>query len=145
MNPFLLDFFFLVFFIVLNILHMKTGSMLQMVFTMLKIFPIFFIIVVGVFLFNGSAITDSNILWTSIPSTLPLVLYGILGFEAACSLSSQIREPEKKCITCSVNFLWYRDLYLFFYINLFFMVRLVNHLRNLLIIGQCSLFLYISY
>lgn len=91
----LLDLFFLFLFISLNMLHVKTGSILQVLFTTFKLFPILFLIATGIFLFNGSAIASSDLLWTGIPSTLPLVLYGILGFEAACSLSSQIREPEK--------------------------------------------------
>lgn len=94
-NAFLLDLFVLFLFILLNMLHMKTGSLLQMIFTMFKLFPILFLIMTGIFLFNGNVIAASDVLWTSIPSTLPLVLYGVLGFEAACSLSSQIQNPEK--------------------------------------------------
>jgi len=94
-HQFLLVSLFLFLFVMLNMLHMKTGSILQMIFTMFKISPIFFLIVTGIFLFDGNTIVASDMLWTSIPSTLPFVLYGILGFEAACSLSSQIEEPEK--------------------------------------------------
>lgn len=94
-QPLVLDVAFLFVFILLNMLHMKTGSVLQITFTMFKLFPILFLIMAGMFLFNGNVIGASDVLWTSIPSTLPLVLYGVLGFEAACSLSSQIQNPEK--------------------------------------------------
>jgi APA family basic amino acid/polyamine antiporter len=94
-NPFLLDLIFLLLFISLNMLHMKTGSILQMVFTVFKLFPILFLIITGLFLFNGSVITPTDASWVRLSSTLPLVLYAILGFEAACSLSSQIHNPSK--------------------------------------------------
>jgi amino acid transporter len=34
-------------------------------------------------------------LWDGLPSCIPLVLFAVLGFEAACSLSSKIENPEK--------------------------------------------------
>lgn len=94
-NSLLLDVFFLLLFILLNMLNIKTGSILQIIFTMFKMLPVLFLIMAGIFLFDSTFIVASDALWTGIPSTLPLVLFGILGFEAACSLSSQIENPKK--------------------------------------------------
>jgi len=122
-NPLIIDGGILGLFIALNMFNMQTGSAIQVVFMMFKIIPIIFAVLAGLVLFNGAHIGTQHRLWAGIPSTLPLVLYAIIGFEAACSLSSKIRDAHKNAsravlisfaiviaITCLYQFLFYAAL-----------------------------------
>lgn len=91
----LLDFVLLILFIMLNMLNVKTGSKIQVWFMVLKIIPIFFSIFTGLYLFSWRNYSVANLQWSGIPSSLPLVLYAVSGFEAACSLSCQIRNAKR--------------------------------------------------
>jgi APA family basic amino acid/polyamine antiporter len=90
-----LDFGVLIFFIMLNMLNVKTGSKIQVWFMVLKIVPIFFSIFTGLYLFSWRYYALCDMKWAGVPSSLPLVLYAVSGFEAACSLSCQIRNAER--------------------------------------------------
>lgn len=94
-NSFALDTLFLCLFALLNLQHLKTGGLLQTIFTILKLIPIFFLIVCGLFLWNPTIISSAPHDWSTIPGTLPLVLFSLLGFEAACSISSSIENAQK--------------------------------------------------
>jgi amino acid transporter len=94
-SPFLLDGIILTTFVGLNMFDMKTGSIIQLAFIVFKSIPILFGILVGAYLFNPGIVTELPLDWGSIPSILPLVMYATIGFEAACSLSSKIENPEK--------------------------------------------------
>ncbi|MFI5332547.1 MAG: APC family permease [Candidatus Babeliales bacterium] len=94
-NPLLIDGCILSFFIALNMLNMKAGSRIQALFTTLKASVIIFAILVGFFLFNLTNFDSAHCVWTGIPSSLPLVLYAAMGFEAACSLSSRIQNAQR--------------------------------------------------
>jgi amino acid transporter len=94
-NPLLLDSAILIFFTLMNMRNMRTGSTVQAVFITLKTIPILFAILVGLWLFNGTYLTSEYAIWSGIPSMMPLVLYACIGFEAAVSLSSRIKDPEK--------------------------------------------------
>lgn len=94
-SPLTLDVTCILLFTLLNMQNMKTGGILQMIFTTLKLFPLLFLILTGLFLCDTQTILASTSAWSAIPSTLPLVLFSMLGFEAACSLSSSIKDAEK--------------------------------------------------
>lgn len=94
-QPITLDCFCIGLFTILNMQNIKTGGILQTIFTTLKLFPLFFLIIGGLLLLSNSQPTPLFACWQTIPSTLPLVLFSMLGFEAACSLSSAIENPEK--------------------------------------------------
>lgn len=79
----------------LNLLNMRTGGMIQTMFIVFKIIPIFFAISVGLFLFNGANFAPQELLWSGIPSAIPLVFYAAMGFESACSLSSKIENARR--------------------------------------------------
>lgn len=79
----------------LNLLNMRTGGMIQTMFIVFKIIPIFFAISVGLFLFNGGNFAANELLWSGIPSAIPLVFYATMGFESACSLSSKIENSRR--------------------------------------------------
>ena len=94
-HPFLLDFFFVGLFILLNLLNIKAGSSIQKMFIGFKTFPIFFAIAAGIFLFDGGNFVETVALSESMVSSLPLVIYAVVGFEAACSISSKIVDAKK--------------------------------------------------
>lgn len=94
-NPLYADTGILACFVALNMLHVRTGSSIQSLFVFFKIIPIAFIVLVGAFFVQGAHFTTPHLLWEGVPSILPLVLYAIIGFEAACSLSSKIKDAHR--------------------------------------------------
>jgi len=78
----------------LNLQNMKTGSKIQVAFMILKVLPVLFIITSGCIFFDIINI-DTNVIWTSIPLSIPLIIYAFSGFEASCSLSAHIENAEK--------------------------------------------------
>lgn len=94
-HPFFIDCLIITLFVGLNLRNMKTGSAIQILFTVLKSVPILFAILAGFFLFNGENYTSENLIWSGIPTTLPLVLYATMGFEAACSISNNIKNARR--------------------------------------------------
>lgn len=90
-----LDFVVLSIFIALNMLNVKTGSRIQVWFMVLKIVPIVFSILTGIYLFSLRNYSVTSMQWDGLPSSLPLVLYAASGFEAACSLSCQIKNAGR--------------------------------------------------
>ncbi len=94
-SPFALDFLIIGAFVLLNMLNTQTGASIQRWFMGLKLIPIFFTIFAGLFLISGSNFTSINYIWEGIPSTIALVLFATTGFEATCSLSSQIKNAAK--------------------------------------------------
>ena len=93
-NIFLLDALIINLFMILNLLNLKTGARIQFAFIIFKAMPILFVILTGLFLFQGQAFTTSLQLDGFI-FTVPLVIYAFTGFEACCSLSRHIQNPER--------------------------------------------------
>lgn len=89
-----LDLFVIAVFTALNLLNMRTGSKIQFTFMFLKIMPILFIIFSGLIFFDLANI-DTNVNWGGILFSMPLVVYAFAGFEASCSLSAHIKNPQK--------------------------------------------------
>ncbi len=94
-NPLLLNGGIIALFLALNMLDIKTSITIQSAFLGFKIIPILFGILAGLYLFSGSNIQAAHIKLSGIPVALPLVLFAIAGFEAACSLSSKIENARK--------------------------------------------------
>lgn len=117
-------------FIALNMLNIKTGMLIQRFFLGFKLIPIFFVILTGIWFYHGLPVVNLENWWSTIPFTLPLVLYATVGFEAACSLSSKIENPQKnapKAILYSYGFvIVITTLY-----QLLFYTSLGSHLSNL--------------
>lgn len=74
----------------LNMQNMKVGVTIQSFFLTAKFIPILFAIFAGIILFDTSGITPASFNWSGVPISIPLVLYCLAGFEAACSLSRNI-------------------------------------------------------
>ncbi len=113
----------IVLFTIFNLLNVKLGQSIQLSFLGLKLIPIFFVFFTSAFLFSGSSFTPESFLWKNIPVGIPLVLFAFTGFEATCSLSQLLDNPEKngpKAILISygivlliatlLQFLFYADL-----------------------------------
>lgn len=94
-NTFALDGATVALFIALNMLNIKAGSAIQRMFITFKIIPIFFAIFAGIFLLQPAYFSASHVMWDGVYSSLPLVLYAITGFEAACSVSGKIKNAKK--------------------------------------------------
>jgi APA family basic amino acid/polyamine antiporter len=82
-------------FTTLNLLNIRTGSTIQKLFIGFKAFPILFAILTGLFLLQGEHFSQENLGLGELDSTIPLVVFAIVGFEAACSISSKIRNAHK--------------------------------------------------
>ncbi|HEV2916595.1 MAG TPA: APC family permease [Candidatus Babeliales bacterium] len=89
----LLDILLIIFFCMLNTLNVRIGTCIQYFFFGAKLIPVLAMISAVVYWLNPTYAT-TNLIWEGIPSTLPLVLYAIVGFEAACSLSSKIERAD---------------------------------------------------
>jgi amino acid transporter len=122
-HPLLIDTAILTLFTALNMKNIKTGSTIQAWFIGFKMVPIVFLLLTGLFLFDGTNLSAPYQIWSGIPSILPLVLYATVGFEAACSLSSKIRDAHKNApravlisyslvvlIACSFQLMFYGAL-----------------------------------
>ena len=94
-NPFTIDFAILGTFIALNMLNIKAGGQIQVVFTTFKMATIFSTIFIGLYLFDSSYFDVEHIKWSGIISSFPLLIYASLGFEAICALSSKMENPQK--------------------------------------------------
>lgn len=93
-HTFVCDTFLLILFVMLNLLNIRTGSTIQRYLMIIKLTPIVFVLLSGIFLFNGHTITATSVELYALPSTIPLVLFSLLGFEAACSLSRNLENPH---------------------------------------------------
>jgi amino acid transporter len=78
----------------LSLLNIRTGSSIQRYLMILKLFPLFLVIIAGIIFFNAANLEPIHQLWSGIPATIPLVLHAMLGFEAACSISRNIENPQ---------------------------------------------------
>lgn len=94
-NAFALDFIIVSLFCGLNLLNIKSGSKIQKIFIGFKTFPIFFAILTGIFLLQSENFTSDQMIVEGVYSSLPLVIYAVIGFEAACSMSSKIKDAQK--------------------------------------------------
>lgn len=89
-----LDLVIISLFAALNMQNMKTGSKIQTAFMILKVVPVIFIIISGLVFFDLVNI-NTQVIWKSIPLSIPLIIYAFSGFEASCSLSAHIENAEK--------------------------------------------------
>lgn len=94
-NPFILDFILIALFVWINHYGLKTSAQINYLFIFLKLTPILFAILSGLYLINHWSIPPETLLWSGIPATIPLVLFAFIGFEAACSISGEIEDAEK--------------------------------------------------
>lgn len=94
-NPLHLDLSIIGLFLFLNMQNIRTSTHIQQVFFAAKMVPIVFAILCGFYFFHGSFFIADAYLWSGIPTTIPFVLYGVIGFEAACLLSKKLENAER--------------------------------------------------
>jgi len=92
---FMLDGLILSLFTLLNLYNMRTGTIIQGIFLVLKSIPIIFAIIVGFYLFKGEHLTSVHWIFKGIPLGIPFVVFAFGGFETSCSISRSIENPEK--------------------------------------------------
>ena len=78
----------------LNLLNLKVGSIIQNTFFIAKLVPIMVTISIGLYFFNSTSIPLPSLDVINLSTALPLALYSLGGFEAACSLSRKIEQPH---------------------------------------------------
>ncbi len=74
---------------------LRTGLPMQILFLLLKALPIISGILAGLSLITPKNLCISSTALSSLPATFPLVLFAFAGFEASCSLGSQIPNSAK--------------------------------------------------
>lgn len=89
------DALIIVLFAWLNLLRMKTGRTIMYTFMVFKIMPILFAIISCLYLYKHWSIPPQTLLWSGIPTAIPLVLFAFTGFEACCSISGSLENAEK--------------------------------------------------
>lgn len=94
-HTFLLDCIIIGLFTYLNTANMKTGSKIQVAFMAFKLSTVLFVILASLYTIFGGPITIGTIDLTTIPLAIPQAIYVFAGFEAACSISRHIENPEK--------------------------------------------------
>ena len=94
-NPLILDAIIVAFFIGLNLMNLRTGRGINYVFIALKLIPILFVLFSALFLFDTSNFTLDAFKWEGITTAVPFLIFAFAGFEASCSLSKQIINPQK--------------------------------------------------
>jgi amino acid transporter len=94
-NHYVIDLTILTFFVWANTMNINISTIIQKTFIVLKTIPIATAIIVGFAMANGTNFSSVDCQLQRIPLVLPLVLYAALGFEAACSLSSRIRNAKR--------------------------------------------------
>lgn len=94
-NIFALDILFMSLFVGLNMFHMRAGKSVQIIFLCMKLVPIFFVLLIGLFLFSADNISSATFDPMQFIGAMPLVLFAALGFEATTSLSSNIKDAKR--------------------------------------------------
>lgn len=91
----LADVCMLSFFTALNLGNLRLGRRIQYGFIALKLIPLLFIIISALFYFNANYFTAESFQWSGIIDSIPFVIFAFGGFEASCSLSKSLENPEK--------------------------------------------------
>jgi amino acid transporter len=100
------DCMIIAFFVILNTLHVKTGSRIQYGFIVMKSIPLLSVLCIGLFKMQLIHVASPDFIWAGIPVGLPLVLFCFLGFESACSLSRHIKNSQRNApITILFSFI----------------------------------------
>ena len=94
-NPLILDTLIVLLFVMLNLFNLKTGRNINFIFIALKLIPILFLFFTTFFLFNSSHFTLETFKWSGLPASMMFVIFAFGGFEASCSLSKLIINPQK--------------------------------------------------
>lgn len=90
----IVDAFIIGVFVFLNLCNMRMGNAIQTIFFGAKMIPIIIILGVSTLWYAPSNYAAMLLNFEEFVTTIPLVLYAAIGFEAACSLSSHLENPK---------------------------------------------------
>jgi amino acid transporter len=88
--------FLLMFLLFLNMGGVQFGSTLQFIFMILKIFPIVLVVLCMFLVFDTSSFQTGTWTFEGFASSLPIALYGLMGFEMCCSIGHIARGGSRK-------------------------------------------------
>ena len=94
-SVFFLDVCIISLFIFLNMFSGRLSKKIQFMFLVTKSVPLLFAVGVGLWFFDVANVASPTLIWEGMPFSLPLVIFCFLGFEASCSLSKVIDNPQK--------------------------------------------------
>ncbi len=89
------DFILITLFTLFNLANINFLENIQIVFTILKAIPLFFVIISSFFLFNVNNVTSAPVNYSGFFESIPLVLFAYMGFEVCCTIAHQIKNGEK--------------------------------------------------
>lgn len=98
---YILDICIIMCFVCLNMKNVVTGGKIQQYLVFSKIVPVAITFTIGLYVFSSYLVGATVSQSADVPSlhdfgsTIPLVLFSLLGFEAICALSKKIENPEK--------------------------------------------------
>lgn len=95
LNTYLLDALIISFFTYLNTENIKTGSSIQVMFMTLKLSTVSFVIIASLYALCGKPLLGGTLDFSTLPLSIPQAMYVFAGFEAACSISRFIKDPER--------------------------------------------------
>jgi len=90
-----IDLVIILLFTMLNMLNVKTNMSVIYAFVVLKLTPVIFAILSSLYLWKHWSLPTETLYWSGISSSIPLVLFALVGFEAACSISRTIENPKR--------------------------------------------------
>lgn len=83
----------------INSRGIKSSGKLQVITTVLKLLPLIFVIIVGMFFFDVTNFPSFNLTgessWAAISSAAAITLYAFLGIESASIPAGNVKDPEK--------------------------------------------------
>lgn len=82
-------------FVLFNMFNIRTGQTIQYGFLALKFTPIVFVVIAGICYYKGVHVSLYDAPFQSLVGSIPFVLYAFTGFEACCSISRHIENPQK--------------------------------------------------
>lgn len=95
-NPLMLDSAILIIFVLLNLMNIRLGMFVQYGFLGIKLIPLFLMIIGACIIGRWDIIQSISLAdIQALGTTIPFVLFALSGFEASCSLSSSLKNPEQ--------------------------------------------------
>jgi len=78
-----------------NLKGLQIGSVVQIVFFIMKLIPLLAITLFGLFFVTTTSLPTISLSLSPLFSTIPIALYALMGFEIICSIGHLIKQPEK--------------------------------------------------
>ena len=100
------DLILITFFTFLNLANINFLEKTHVTFSILKLIPLFFVIISSLFLFDINNITTAPLNFSGFFESIPLIIFAYMGFEVCCSITHQIENGKKnagKAILLSIG------------------------------------------